>query len=65
MTPGGIRKGAGRPPKAPADKRRHRVVVYLTDAEVAVLLAWQGTGETPNGVARRVLVATMDEWNRS
>lgn len=44
MTSGGSRKGAGRPPKPSAEKRRHRVAIYLTDAEHEAWTYWAECG---------------------
>jgi hypothetical protein len=54
---GGLRKGAGRPPKPLTEKRRHRVAIYLTDAEHEALTVWARTSpsESPAAFVRRAV----------
>lgn len=57
---GGPRKGAGRKAgfgKAPEDVRRNRVVVMLTDAELAALHRFAESRDSPLGTAAYELLS--------
>lgn len=46
-----LKRRRGPPPLPPAEKRRHRVSVYLNDAELAALLGWVFPGQRVDGAA--------------
>ena len=54
---GGPRKGSGRPAGPPEQVRRNRVVVMLTDAELAKLSALAEERDLPLGTAAYEIVA--------
>jgi hypothetical protein len=62
VTSGGSRKGAGRPPKPLTEKRRHRVAIYLTDAEFNTWAYWAGCGpsEPIANLVRRAMAELID-----
>lgn len=55
--PGGPRKGAGRPPSLPEEVRRNRLVITLTDGEVAKLRKLAAERDLPLGTAAHEFVA--------
>ena len=55
--PGGARPGAGRKPGPPESVRRNRVVVMLTDAELAGLKRRAAKDGNPMGTAAYKIVA--------
>ena len=55
---GGVRKGAGRPPKARAEVQRNRVVLLLTDNEYERLRS-RAEGRAIGTVAREILVRAL------
>ncbi len=54
---GGARRGAGRPPIGPADRREHRIPVRVTDAEGVELDEWARRKGEP--LATLVLAAAL------
>ncbi len=54
---GGPRRGAGRKPQQEGAVRRKRVVVLLTEAELAKLQRWADAEKLPTGTLAYKLVA--------
>jgi len=54
------KRSRGRPPTAPAERKRHRVRINLTDAEYAGLLSARRVDETISGAAVRLLFYEVD-----
>ncbi len=59
-------KRLGRPPKPPSEKRRNRVVIYLTDAEVGQIDAWcrELPSETRSAFAREATLQILGQWGQ-